>query len=262
MAVLRKEKKNNFTIIDNAIFKDYALSYKAKGLLCQMLSLPDGWEWSIEGLTKLSSDGISAVRSALDELERAGYFRRRQVRKGNRIAGIEYIISETKMCENLISENLISENLILENLISENQPQLNTKESNTDLSNTDVSSTHIGKRPRKPKNADLNNTPSLRPSIEDIEGYIREKDLDVDGRKFFDFFDASEWIDSKGNPVRNWKQKLITWSSNNDNGRSGKKRQGIRGTVGKGDGSVRDGAPKWFKPFEAFPSDERSQDDA
>ena len=127
MAVLRKEKKNNFTIIDNAIFKDHTLSMKAKGLLCQMLSLPDGWEWSVEGLTRLSTDGISAVRSALDELETAGYFRRQQIRKDNKIAGVEYIISETKMCENLISENLI-----LENLTSENLPQLNTNELNTD----------------------------------------------------------------------------------------------------------------------------------
>ena len=262
MAVLRKQKKGNFTVIDNAIFKDYSLSFKSKGLLCQMLSLPDGWEWSVEGLTKLSSDGISAVRSALDELEQAGYFRRQQIRKDNKIAGIEYIISETKMCENLISENLILGNLISENLISENQPQLNTKESNTNSLNTKESNTHTEKRPRKPKNADLNNTPSLRPSIEDIEAYINEKDLDVDGKRFFDFFEASEWVDSKGNPVRNWKQKLITWSNNNDARGSNKERQGVRGAVRKGEDSVRDVRPEWFRPFETFSPDAGSQDDA
>lgn len=261
MAVLRKQKKGNFTVIDNAIFKDYTLSFKSKGLLCQMLSLPDGWEWSVEGLAKLSSDGISAVRSALDELEQAGYFRRQQIRKGNKIAGVEYIISETKMCEKLISENLISENLISEKLISENQPQLNTKESNTDLLNTKESNTHTGKRPRRAKNTDLNNTPSLRPSIEDIEAYIEEKNLDVNGKTFFDFFDASDWIDSKGNPVRNWKQKLITWS-NNDTRRSNKERKGVRGTVREGKGSVRNDTPEWYRPFKTFPLDERSEGDA
>lgn len=130
MAVLRKEKKENFTVIDNAIFKDYEISYKAKGLLCQMLSLPDEWEYSIEGLAKLSNDGVSAVRSALDELKEAGYFRREQVRKDGKIAKIEYVISETKKCENLVVENLKQENLK-----QENRRQLNTKELNTDKSN-------------------------------------------------------------------------------------------------------------------------------
>lgn len=121
MAVLRKEKREQFTVIDNAIFKDYELSYKAKGLLCQMLSLPDNWEFSIDGLATLSSDGISAVRSALDELKKAGYFRREQRMKDGKFDGVEYIISETKKYDFPIAENLISENLI-----SENHTQLNT----------------------------------------------------------------------------------------------------------------------------------------
>ena len=132
MSVLRKEKKGNFTVIDNAIFKDCRLSYKAKGLLCQMLSLPDGWEFSVEGLATLSSDGRSAVSSALNELKRAGYFRRESIRDGNRIAGIEYVISEVPNVDFLIAENLISEKLT-----AENPQQLNTKESITDLSTTE-----------------------------------------------------------------------------------------------------------------------------
>ena len=102
MAVLRKEKKSNFTVIDNAIFKDYRLSFKAKGLLCQMLSLPDNWEYSVEGLAKLTSDGTSAITSGLKELEDAGYFRRERVRKDNKLAGVEYIISETPNSDFLI----------------------------------------------------------------------------------------------------------------------------------------------------------------
>lgn len=131
MSVLRKEKKGNFTVIDNAIFKDRTLSLKAKGLLCQMLSLPDGWEFSVEGLTKLSTDGRSAVASALNELQKAGYFRRENVRSGNRIAGVEYVISEVPNVDFLIAENLIAEKLIAENPAQLNTKELNTKESNT-----------------------------------------------------------------------------------------------------------------------------------
>ena len=134
MSVLRKEKKSNFTVIDNGIFKDRTLSMKAMGLLCLMLSLPDNWDYSIAGLVALVNDGESAVRSALKELEKAGYFRREQVRENGRIAKIEYVISETKNCENLVVENLKQEKLI-----QENRPQLNTKELSTNkLSTTDI----------------------------------------------------------------------------------------------------------------------------
>lgn len=135
MAVLRKDKRGNFTVIDNAIFKDRTLSLKAKGLLCQMLSLPDGWEFSVEGLTKLSTDGRSAVASALNELQEAGYFRRENIRSGNRIAGVEYVISEVPNADFLIAENLIAEKLI-----AEKPQQLNTNKSKTKESNTKSSS--------------------------------------------------------------------------------------------------------------------------
>lgn len=56
------------------------------------------------------------------------------------------------------------------------------------------------------------------PTLEEIQAYVKERNSDVDAKKFFDFYSAGEWKDSKGNPVKNWKQKLITWEGrNNDN---------------------------------------------
>lgn len=126
MAILRKEKKEHFTIIDNTVFYDYGLSYKAKGLLCQMLSLPDGWQFSIEGLTKLSNDGKSAVASALKELQDKGYFYRKQLKNEGKFKGVEYVVSETP-----ISEKPLAEKPITEKPITENPPQLNTNISKT-----------------------------------------------------------------------------------------------------------------------------------
>lgn len=121
MAILRKAKKDHFTVIDNTVFYDYDLSFKAKGLLCQMLSLPDGWQFSIEGLTKLSNDGKSAVTSALNELQEKGYFYRKQLKNEGKFTGVEYIVSETP-----IAEKPMTENPMTEKPISENPPQLNT----------------------------------------------------------------------------------------------------------------------------------------
>lgn len=126
MPVLRKNKKNNYTVIDNHVFMNKELSLKAKGLLCQMLSLPDNWNYSLEGLVTLSSDGISSVRAALKELENHMYFKRRRLYEDGKLAGVEYIVSETPMCENLILENLKQENLNLEK-----KAQLNTNNNKT-----------------------------------------------------------------------------------------------------------------------------------
>lgn len=49
-------------------------------------------------------------------------------------------------------------------------------------------------------------------SVEEISNYIKEKNLSVDAQQFFDYFEAGNWIDSKGNKVKNWKQKLLTWN--------------------------------------------------
>ena len=49
------------------------------------------------------------------------------------------------------------------------------------------------------------------PTLDDVRAYVFERGSNVDPVKFFDYFSAGDWIDSKGQPVRNWKQKIITW---------------------------------------------------
>ena len=49
------------------------------------------------------------------------------------------------------------------------------------------------------------------PTLDEVKAYCKERDSSVDPKKFFDYFDTGKWVDSNGKPVRNWKQKLITW---------------------------------------------------
>jgi predicted phage replisome organizer len=51
------------------------------------------------------------------------------------------------------------------------------------------------------------------PAIEEIKEYCLQRHNNVDAQKFFDYFDAGHWIDSEGKPVKNWKQKIITWEN-------------------------------------------------
>ena len=56
------------------------------------------------------------------------------------------------------------------------------------------------------------------PSLRDIEEYIKEKNYNIDAKVFHNYFTESGWVDSKGQKVRNWKQKIITWDSHNTKG--------------------------------------------
>lgn len=64
MAIIRVEKQKNYTVMSNHHLQDGNLSLKAKGLLSMMLSLPEDWVYSVEGLVSLCKEGRDAVRSA------------------------------------------------------------------------------------------------------------------------------------------------------------------------------------------------------
>ena len=69
MAVIRVNKTSNYTIMSNYHFCEKGMSLKAKGLLSLMLSLPDGWDYSVNGLATLSKDGKDSVTNALQNLK-------------------------------------------------------------------------------------------------------------------------------------------------------------------------------------------------
>ena len=51
------------------------------------------------------------------------------------------------------------------------------------------------------------------PTLEEIRAYCIERKNNVDPQKFYDYFTASDWYDSKGKKVVSWKQKIITWEA-------------------------------------------------
>ena len=95
MSVFRIEKTNNYTVMSNYHLKDINLSYRAKGLLSFMLSLPDDWDYSVKGLVKVSKESIKAIRSTLKELEDMRYLIRTRIQLDNGRFDYEYAIYET-----------------------------------------------------------------------------------------------------------------------------------------------------------------------
>lgn len=95
MAVFRVERTRDYTVMSNCHLRDKRLSLKAKGLLSQMLSLPEDWDYTLTGLSSINRESKDAIRSAVNELEQAGYIRRHQTTDARgKFSGNEYIIYE------------------------------------------------------------------------------------------------------------------------------------------------------------------------
>lgn len=73
MSVYRVNKNENYTMMSNYHFHDKRLSLKAKGLLSEILSLSDSWNYSLAGLASINKESEKAVKNALDELKECGY---------------------------------------------------------------------------------------------------------------------------------------------------------------------------------------------
>jgi len=156
MAVFRVEKNKGYTVMSNHHLRNKELSLKAKGLLSQMLSLPEDWDYTLAGLSLINRESIDAIRTAVWELEKAGYITRRQGRdEKGKMTAIEYTIYEQPqplaldcpVLENPTADKPILENPTPDNPTSENPTQLNKELLKTNLPkkeklNTDVSSTH------------------------------------------------------------------------------------------------------------------------
>ena len=151
MAVFRVERNTGYTVMSNHHLRNKELSLKAKGLLSQMLSLPEDWDYTLAGLSYINRESIDAIRTAVWELEKAGYITRRQGRdEKGKMTAIEYTIYEQPQPPELdcpVLENPTADNPTTENPTSENPMQLNKDISRTNLqkkekSNTDLSSTH------------------------------------------------------------------------------------------------------------------------
>ena len=146
MAVFRVERNSGYTVMSNHHLRNKELTLKAKGLLSQMLSLPEDWDYTLAGLSHINRESIDAIRTAVWELEKAGYILRRQGRdEKGKMTAIEYTIYEQPqpMLENPIPGKPMLENPTADNPTSENPTQLNKDRSRTNLSKKEKSITDL-----------------------------------------------------------------------------------------------------------------------
>ncbi|MGA3599437.1 DnaD domain protein [Lysinibacillus agricola] len=125
MVIFRVQKKENYVVLDKGFLNDSRLSWRAKGLLAYMLSLPNDWLFSISDLAIRSKCGRDTTANIIKELTNAGYIHKEQGRTNlGKFGKMDLLVFETPQSapftENPLTENPLTENPLTENLLTEN----------------------------------------------------------------------------------------------------------------------------------------------
>ena len=143
MAILKNKTQGNYTIVSNGILKNQSLSLKDRGLIITLLSLPDNWAFTINGLSKIIPDGKDSIKNSLKHLEELGYVSKTQNRGefgkyGNIVIEVHETpilpIVENPLTEKPSTENPLTEKPLTGKPVPENLSQYNNNKYNTNKS--------------------------------------------------------------------------------------------------------------------------------
>lgn len=199
-------------MISNVGLRDKNLSFKAKGLLAYMLSLPDDWVFYESEITKHATDGKHSVRAGLQELESNSYLVKNQSRdESGKFSNVEWILHDEPL-----SENRSTDNPPTEKPTTENQSLLNTDLTN-DLS---IPSTDK-KKSRKPAKADYDDASPYMQLAKEFFSEIQKNNSEAkepNYQKWAD--DIRKLVELDGKSLENvrsvmaWSQKNNFWKGN------------------------------------------------
>lgn len=126
MQIKRDAHKSKYTCISNGIILDRRLSLAARGLMAAALSLPDNWDFSVNGIAALLGINKSTALKYLHELESLGYLRiKPQTTENGKFSTKQFCFIEVPDTENAVAENSAAESAAAENSVTVNSPQLN-----------------------------------------------------------------------------------------------------------------------------------------
>lgn len=134
---------------------------------------------------------------------------------GDQVKEVMKIVFHFNKTFEVLSTNDLAVDMVTSTIIDniKRDAQKRVKQSNASRENG-----KLGGRPKKEtSNKDLKPKPKPKnkPTLQDVQDYCKERNNSVDAKKFFDYYSAGNWKDAKGNQVKNWKQKLLTWESKN-----------------------------------------------
>lgn len=205
--ILKIHKKENFSIVDNALFQRDDVSARAKGLYGYLMTLPPDWKVYKGEITKHFTEGRDALSTAWKELEALGYITKETIQgEDGKFTGTEYTIHE--------SLDRLPENPNQTDRVPEKPKSDKPKSENPQLLNTDL---------KQKTNKTKGNSDFIPPTYEEVAAYCQEKGYSIPIETFMDYYETANppWTYLKGSrrvKVSNWKQCVVTWNRKNRGG--------------------------------------------
>jgi predicted transcriptional regulator len=135
--VFRVEKNREFVVMNHKFLREKEMSLKSKGLLALCLSLPDDWNYSLNGLCAICKESQTSIRSALKELETFGYLKRERKKDNKGQFIYEYILYEVPYNGFVHTDKQHTEKQHIEKVHTENVRQQSTKKQSTNNKDID-----------------------------------------------------------------------------------------------------------------------------
>ena len=136
--VFRVEKNREFVVMNHRFLREKEMSLKAKGLLALCLSLPDDWEYSLNGLVAICKESQTSIRSALKELEKFNYLKRNRKKDDKGQFIYEYILYELPYSDFVHTDKQHAQKQQTEDAHAENRRQQSIEKQSTDKQNIDI----------------------------------------------------------------------------------------------------------------------------
>lgn len=201
-------KPNYFAIIPAIIRYDKALTDKEKLLYGEITALSNKEGYCFAGNSYFATlYGVAAetISRAITKLIKRNYLKREiKYKNGSKEIEKRLLYPLTNLSIG-IDENFPTP-------IDENVKDNNTSESTShNISFTYMNNIKENKKHTKKEKE------FIPPTVEEVKKYAEERNSIVDAEYFVDYYAANDWKDSKGNKVKNWKQKFITWDKRDKN---------------------------------------------
>ena len=224
---IREKKERDFTVINNTFIKDVSLSWKAKGLMAYLLSLPDDWEIHLSEVENHAADGKATLRSSINELKERGYLIVEQKKENGKFGEMKYILIENPYTEKPQAEKPQAEKPQAEKPQAEKRTLLNTNILNTNPPITDdVQNTYELNLEPQAVQEECVKKRFIKPSVEEVKTYCAEISAEIDAEYFINYYDSNGWTVGKSKmkdwraAVRNWKKRKQEYEKKKNTGYS------------------------------------------
>lgn len=201
MAKIKNENKG-FGVYPLALINDDTLTDRARFLYIYMSAKPDYWDFYLDNIAKSLHLGRDTVQKYIKELIDAGWLEKGDQQNNNgKFGAVEYVLKAIKSKVTVDEKNRYGK-IPLQNNSTINSPINNISTINSpDKENNNKES--------------ISKSRFQKPTIEQIDAYIKEKKLHFDAQDYYDYYESVGWVVGKsGKRMKDWKATCRTWENN------------------------------------------------